>query len=197
MSMAIFFGATGAAGRQALSYALHSSTFSTIYAVGRRPFTFPCQGVPDPSPSEQSKLTNVVVCSEDFGDSTKLASKLPSALLSAASRPSAVIVTLASTRADAESVEVWERISRHYVVSVARAARTSGTYQRLVYCSVSARMANQWASGAELMLYEPSRAAAPIPHLDFSVRLLALGLAYMATRWIPLTFPCLCVQTCG
>ena len=143
MSTALFFGATGAAGRQALSYALQSSTFSTIYSVGRRPFTFPCQGVPDPSPSEQSKLTNVVVRSEEFGDPTKLASKLSSALSPASARPpsSAVIVTLASTRADAESVEDWERISRHYVVNAAKAARISGAEQRLIYCSVSGSMA--------------------------------------------------------
>ena len=141
VSTAIFFGGTGAAGRQALSYILQSSTFNAVYSVGRRPFIFPCQGVADPSPSEQSKLTNVVVRSEEFGDATKLAYRLPSALSSAPPPPSAVFVTLASTRADAESMEVWERISRHYVVNAACAARTSGAKQRLLYCSVSACMA--------------------------------------------------------
>lgn len=89
-------------------------------------------GVTTPSAHQQVKLHSIIAGDDDFSDAAKLAEALPTN-----ESWDATFITLSTTYAKSANIEQYERISRDYVVNLAKAARDPAKAQRLVYCSVS------------------------------------------------------------
>ena len=130
-SSALVAGGTGATGRQVMAALLSSSSYSSAYHTGRRPFSFPMTGVTTPSAEQQAKLHSIIAGDDEFSDAAKLAEALP-----ASKGWDAIFITLSTTYAKSANIEQYESISRDYVLNLAKAARDSAKAQRLVYCSV-------------------------------------------------------------
>ncbi|KAG1738967.1 hypothetical protein EDB19DRAFT_1909016 [Suillus lakei] len=122
MSTALIFGATGATGRQLLRELLSSDDWSKVGEYGRRV-------TPEADlPQNRGKLEQKTI---DFENLEAAGLK--------DGRWDVVFVTLGTTRAQAGSAEMFEKIDREYVVNACKAAKTNDPahQQRVVYLSSS------------------------------------------------------------
>lgn len=111
---ALIAGSTGLVGRVLLQYLLDAPEYTRVLALGRRA---PSSAT---SASGQGKLE---VLRTDFTDLSVLGERLAA---------DDVYCCLGSTRAVAGSRVAFEQIDRHYVVALARAARTAGARRFMV-----------------------------------------------------------------
>ncbi|KAH7887854.1 hypothetical protein F5I97DRAFT_1926268 [Phlebopus sp. FC_14] len=124
---ALIFGATGATGKKLLGELLASNEWTRVGEYGRR--VTPPPDLPSGHASTSlSKLEQKVIDFENL-DGAGLRD----------GRWDVVFVTLGTTRAQAGSAEMFERIDREYVVNACQAAKTEDPSheQKLVYLSSS------------------------------------------------------------
>ncbi|KAK7030559.1 hypothetical protein R3P38DRAFT_2702286, partial [Favolaschia claudopus] len=116
---ALIFGSTGQVGGALLNELLTTSTFTRVGEFGRRTTS------PDALPEQgKEKLQQKVIDFEKLDDAGLREGNWD-----------VVFIALGTTAKAAGSAEAFERIDRKYVVDAARAAKSEGHSQRLVYVS--------------------------------------------------------------
>ncbi|KAJ7272674.1 hypothetical protein B0H12DRAFT_1091503 [Mycena haematopus] len=115
---ALILGATGQVGGVLLKELIASNTFTRIGEFGRRNTAL------DKLPAGKEKIEQTVI---DF-------EKLDEAGLNKG-KWDVVFIAMGTNRKAAGSLEAFERIDREYVINAARAAKSEGHPQRLVYVS--------------------------------------------------------------
>jgi len=138
MVSALLIGATGATGKHVLRELLASPHYTTVGEFGRR--VTPLDSLP--ADAHKDKLLQKVVDFEKIDEAGLKDGKWD-----------VVIVTLGTTRAIAGSAENFVKIDRDYVISAAKAAKSSETdhKQRLIYLSSTG------ASSSSFLLYPQSK----------------------------------------
>ncbi|KII86026.1 hypothetical protein PLICRDRAFT_306878 [Plicaturopsis crispa FD-325 SS-3] len=118
MPSALILGATGQTGQHVLKVLLASKYFTHVGEYGRRLTPL------DEITVGKDKLEQKIIDFEKIEESG-LKDKIWDV----------VFITLGTSRKNAGSAEAFERIDREYVLNAARAARTEGADQRVVYVS--------------------------------------------------------------
>ncbi|KAF8166659.1 hypothetical protein K438DRAFT_2065678 [Mycena galopus ATCC 62051] len=116
---ALILGATGQVGGALFKELLASSTFTRIGEFGRR--NTPLDALP---PASKTKLEQRII---DF--------EKPEAAGMRDGKWDVVFIALGTSVKHAGSPEAFERIDREYVINAARAAKSEGHPQRLIYVS--------------------------------------------------------------